>query len=83
MGKITKDGVFIEELERNPGRFLPEVSERHTSGGAAVGLRHWGCHSRRCPCCPEALGWAVGLRPLLKEGSHPQSKCATPAADGA
>ena len=28
MGKITKDGVFIEELERNPGRFLPEVSER-------------------------------------------------------
>ena len=29
MGKITKDGVFIEELERNPGRFLPEVSERH------------------------------------------------------
>lgn len=26
LGKITKDGVFIEELERNPGRFLPEVS---------------------------------------------------------
>lgn len=25
-GKITKDGVFLEELEKNPGRFLEEVS---------------------------------------------------------
>ncbi|GAX73609.1 hypothetical protein CEUSTIGMA_g1060.t1 [Chlamydomonas eustigma] len=27
LGKITKEGVFIEELERSPGRFLPEVTE--------------------------------------------------------
>lgn len=27
LGKITKEGVFLEELERNPGRFLPEVTE--------------------------------------------------------
>lgn len=27
LGKITKDGVFLEELERNPGRFLPDVTE--------------------------------------------------------
>ncbi|MBT4888740.1 MAG: fumarate hydratase [Rhodospirillales bacterium] len=25
LGKITKDGVFIEQLEANPARFLPEV----------------------------------------------------------
>ena len=25
--KITADGVFLEELERNPARFLPEVTE--------------------------------------------------------
>ena len=25
LGKITKDGVFLEELETNPARFLPEV----------------------------------------------------------
>ena len=27
LGKITADGVFLEDLERNPGRFLPEVAE--------------------------------------------------------
>jgi len=27
MGKITKDGVFIEQLEENPGKYLPEVTE--------------------------------------------------------
>lgn len=27
LGKITKDGVFLEDLDRNPGRFLPEVSD--------------------------------------------------------
>ncbi|MDD7909047.1 fumarate hydratase [Pseudovibrio exalbescens] len=26
-GKITKDGIFLEQLERNPERFLPEVTE--------------------------------------------------------
>ena len=27
LGKITKDGIFLEELDTNPGRFLPEVNE--------------------------------------------------------
>ncbi len=25
-GKITEDGIFLEELEKNPARFLPEVA---------------------------------------------------------
>lgn len=25
-GKITKDGIFVEQLETNPGQFLPEVA---------------------------------------------------------
>ena len=25
MGKITKDGLFLERLEKNPARFLPEI----------------------------------------------------------
>jgi fumarate hydratase class I len=33
LGKITKDGVFVEELERDPARFLPEVESRHLGGG--------------------------------------------------
>jgi fumarate hydratase class I len=29
LGKITKDGVFLEQLERDPARFLPEVGDEH------------------------------------------------------
>jgi fumarate hydratase class I len=31
LGKITKDGVFLEQLETDPGRFLPEVTEKALS----------------------------------------------------
>ncbi|WP_406856004.1 fumarate hydratase [Alsobacter sp. KACC 23698] len=34
-GKITRDGVFLEQLETNPARFLPEVEEEGL-GGAVV-----------------------------------------------
>ena len=30
-GKITKDGVFLEALERDPARFLPDVADQHLS----------------------------------------------------
>jgi fumarate hydratase, class I len=29
LGKITKDGVFLEELETQPGRYLPDVTDDH------------------------------------------------------
>jgi len=32
LGKISRDGVFIEKLETNPARFLPEVDEKGLSG---------------------------------------------------
>src|SRR6202040_2888218 len=35
LGKITADGVFVEELETNPARVLPEVTDE-TLGGAVV-----------------------------------------------
>jgi fumarate hydratase class I len=35
LGKITADGVFLEELESNPARFLPEIDETKL-GGAVV-----------------------------------------------
>ncbi|GDX33707.1 fumarate hydratase class I [Actinomycetes bacterium] len=31
LGKITKDGVFIEQLEQDPSRFLPEVTNQELS----------------------------------------------------
>ncbi|MGO9391080.1 fumarate hydratase [Rhodoblastus sp.] len=35
LGKITRDGVFLEELEHDPAKFLPVVDEA-TLGGAVV-----------------------------------------------
>ena len=32
LGKITKDGVFIEELEKDPAKFLPVVDEKALGG---------------------------------------------------
>ncbi|MGE5270655.1 MAG: fumarate hydratase [Thiohalocapsa sp.] len=32
LGKITADGIFLEELEQNPARFLPEIDETQLSG---------------------------------------------------
>ncbi len=32
LGKITRDGVFIEQLEHNPARFMPDVDEAKMSG---------------------------------------------------
>jgi fumarate hydratase class I len=37
MGKITRDGVFLEELEHHPAQYLPEVDEA-TLGGDVVNV---------------------------------------------
>ena len=36
LGKITKDGIFLEQLETDPARFLPEVGEEHLDGTEPV-----------------------------------------------
>src|SRR5579864_8545853 len=35
LGKITKDGVFLEQLEHNPAQYLPDVDQEKL-GGAVV-----------------------------------------------
>ncbi len=37
LGKITKDGVFLEELEHDPAKYLPPIEEAHI-GAAVVNL---------------------------------------------
>ena len=32
LGKITKDGVFLEQLETDPAKYLPEISEDNLGG---------------------------------------------------
>ena len=34
--KITKEGIFIEELERDPAHFLPDTTEQHLGGSVEV-----------------------------------------------
>ena len=36
LGKITSEGVFLEQLENNPSRFLPNYEEENQSGDQAV-----------------------------------------------
>jgi fumarate hydratase class I len=36
LGKITKDGVFLEQLEQDPARFLPEVGDEHLGDAETV-----------------------------------------------
>ena len=36
VGKITKDGVFLEQLETDPAQFLPEVTDEDLNGSATV-----------------------------------------------
>jgi fumarate hydratase, class I len=36
--KITKDGIFIEKLEKNPGRFIPEKYRSWKFKGVAIDL---------------------------------------------
>ncbi len=37
MGKITRDGVYLEELEHNPAQYLPDV-DGETLGGEVVAI---------------------------------------------
>ena len=32
LGKISRDGIFVEELERDPARFMPDVDEESLGG---------------------------------------------------
>jgi fumarate hydratase class I len=33
LGKITAEGVYLEQLERDPARFLPDTTDEHLAGG--------------------------------------------------
>ncbi|GHJ35384.1 fumarate hydratase class I [Streptomyces sp. TS71-3] len=38
LAKITAEGVFLEQLETDPARFLPETTEAELDSGSAAGL---------------------------------------------
>jgi fumarate hydratase, class I len=40
LGKITAEGVFLEALEADPARFLPESTDHHLTGGSPAAEDH-------------------------------------------
>ncbi|MEO8518147.1 MAG: fumarate hydratase [Dermatophilaceae bacterium] len=40
LGKITPEGVFIEALETDPARFLPETADHHVTAGSSAAADH-------------------------------------------
>ncbi|MEV6107562.1 fumarate hydratase [Streptomyces sp. NPDC051940] len=38
LAKITPEGVFLEQLEKDPARFLPDTTDAELTGGSAAGL---------------------------------------------
>jgi fumarate hydratase class I len=38
LGKITSEGVFLEQLETDPAKYLPDVTEDELEGGPAVAI---------------------------------------------
>jgi fumarate hydratase class I len=36
VGKINRDGIFLEELEHNPAQYLPDVDQDQLAGGEVV-----------------------------------------------
>ncbi|MGH8976473.1 MAG: fumarate hydratase, partial [Acidimicrobiia bacterium] len=38
LGKITTDGVFLEQLETDPAKYLPDVTEDELEGGPAIAI---------------------------------------------
>ena len=36
LGKITRDGVFLEQLETNPAQYLPDIDEKQLTSGEVV-----------------------------------------------
>src|SRR5689334_12513803 len=36
LGKITRDGVFLEELDRDPAKYLPDTTDSHLEAGDVV-----------------------------------------------
>jgi fumarate hydratase class I len=38
LGRITADGVFLEQLETDPAKYLPDVTEDELEGGPAIAI---------------------------------------------
>ena len=90
LGKITAEGVFLEELERDPAHYLPEVTDEHLDTSTATSSRidlepADGRDPRRAvevpgqdPAVAERARWswpATSPTPRSRSGSTPARRC--------
>tara|TARA_B100000768_G_scaffold167227_1_gene171177 strand:+ start:1934 stop:2155 length:222 start_codon:yes stop_codon:yes gene_type:complete len=48
LGKITRDGVFLEQLETDPGKYLPDVVDEHLEEVSFILIRVWAIGLTSC-----------------------------------
>ena len=46
--KITEDGIFLEQLEKNPARFLPKTAPASSLPSTSIWTREWTRCARFC-----------------------------------
>ncbi len=81
LGKITADGVFVEQLETNPARFLPEVTDE-TLGGevVAVDLARPMAEIRACRNTSRTTRSIMPARPRPRQDTPPARSDRPPPA---
>ena len=56
LGKITRDGVFLEQLETDPAKYLPDVTDADLDvravGSRSTSTDRWTRSARRCRAIP-------------------------------
>ena len=96
LGKITAEGVFLEQLETDPARYLPETTDEHLRGGGRRRRRADrpepadGRDPRRAvavpgedPAVAAAARWssrATSRTPRSRSGWTPASRCRSTCA---
>ena len=61
LGKINKDGAFIERLEKNPAKFLPNVKTSNLKNNISINLNNPMKEILEIPCLNIQLKHKVSL----------------------
>ncbi|MCU1389710.1 MAG: fumarate hydratase class [Ilumatobacteraceae bacterium] len=65
LGKITKDGIFLEQLETDPARFLPDTTEDHLIEGDEDAVVHIDLNKPMVEILAELTKYPVKTRVML------------------
>ena len=75
--KISSEGVFLEQLEQDPARYLPDATEEHLSEDVVhIDLTgRWTKSARNCHSCPVGTRvWLSGTMVVARDIAHARIK---------